>query len=101
VRNGGHLVFGGDTPSAPTYANPPGYNGFLELMTVEAAGIHPRQLLTAATMEAAGLFGLSRDYGTVEAGKIADLLVLTADSLTSVTAFDQGPRRSASEPRRG
>jgi imidazolonepropionase-like amidohydrolase len=89
ARNGGHLVFGSDTPSAPTYANPPGYNGFLELMTLEAAGIPPRRLLTAATMEAAGLFGLSRDYGTVEAGKIADLLLLTADPRISVTAFDK------------
>jgi imidazolonepropionase-like amidohydrolase len=40
-------------------------------------------------MEAAGLFGLSRDYGTVEAGKIANLLLLTADPRTSVTAFDK------------
>jgi hypothetical protein len=89
VRIGGRLVFGSDTPSAPTYANPPGYNGFMELMTLEAAGIAPRQLLAAATMEAADLFGLSGDYGTVEAGKMANLLLLTADPLTSVAALDK------------
>lgn len=88
VSDGGRLVFGSDTPSGPTYANPPGYNGFLELKTLEAAGIAPRQLLLAATRDAADLFRLSRDYGTVEAGKVANLLLLSADPLESVSAFD-------------
>ena len=30
-QGGGRILFGSDTPSAPTFANPPGYNGFLEL----------------------------------------------------------------------
>jgi imidazolonepropionase-like amidohydrolase len=89
ARDGGRLIFGSDTPSGPTYANPPGYNGFLELTTLEAAGIAPRQLLVAATTDAARLFGLSRDYGTVEAGKVANLLLLSADPLASVSAFDK------------
>jgi imidazolonepropionase-like amidohydrolase len=89
VSDGGRLVFGSDTPSGPTYANPPGYNGFLELKTLEAAGIGPRQLLVAATRDVAELFGLSRDYGTVEAGKVANLLLLSADPLAGVSAFDR------------
>jgi len=28
AREGGRILFGSDTPSAPTYANPPGYNGY-------------------------------------------------------------------------
>jgi imidazolonepropionase-like amidohydrolase len=89
VREGGRLVFGSDTPSAPTYANPPGYNGFLELATLEAAGIAPRQLFLAATRDAAELFRLSRDYGSIEAGKVANLLLLSADPLAGVSAFDK------------
>src|SRR5262249_51250709 len=69
VSSGGHLLFGSDTPSGPTYANPPGYNGYLELRALEAAGISPRQILTAATSANAALFGLAADYGTLEPGK--------------------------------
>ena len=86
-QGGGRILFGSDTPSAPTFANPPGYNGFLELRALEAAGISPKQLLAAATIENARFFGLS-DYGTIEPGKMASLLVLRNDPLASTAAFD-------------
>jgi hypothetical protein len=87
AREGGRILFGSDTPSAPTYANPPGYNGYLELRELEAAGISSRQLLAAATTENARFFGLA-DYGTIEAGKVASLLLLRDDPLASTAAFD-------------
>jgi hypothetical protein len=86
--HGGRLVFGSDTPSAPTYANPPGYNGYLELRALERAGIPPRQLLDAATRANADLFGLTGDYGTVEVGKRASLLLLRGDPSESLAALD-------------
>jgi imidazolonepropionase-like amidohydrolase len=88
AREGGRILFGSDTPSAPTYANPPGYNGYLELRALEAAGISARQLLAAATVENARLFGLAADYGTIERGKVASLLLLRENPLGSTTAFD-------------
>jgi len=88
VRDGGRLLFGSDTPSAPTFANPPGYNGFLELRALEAVGIPAGQLLQAATLENARFFNLSRDYGTIEPGKMANLLLLNANPLSSVAALD-------------
>lgn len=88
ASSGGRLLFGSDTPSGPTYANPPGYNGYLEMRALEAAGISPRQILTAATSANAAFFGLAADYGTIEPGKRASLLLLRADPLASVTAFD-------------
>jgi hypothetical protein len=87
ARGGGRILFGSDTPSAPTYANPPGYNGYLELRELESAGIPARQLLAAATIENARFFGLE-DYGTLEPGKIASLLLLQTDPLLSTAAFD-------------
>ena len=87
AREGGRILFGSDTPSAPTYANPPGYNGYLELRELEAAGISTKQLLSAATIENARFFGLA-DYGTVEVGKVASLLLLRSDPLASTAAFD-------------
>ena len=81
-------MFGSDTPSAPSYANPPGYNGYLEMLALEKAGISPHQILAAAASANAELFGLAADYGTIQPGKRAHLLVLGSDPLTSVTAFD-------------
>jgi imidazolonepropionase-like amidohydrolase len=87
ARAGGRILFGSDTPSAPTYANPPGYNGYLELRELESAGISARRLFAAATIENARFFGLE-DYGTLEPGKIASLLLLRTDPLSSTAAFD-------------
>lgn len=88
AANGGRIVFGSDTPSAPTYANPPGYNGYLELQELEAVGLSPRQILAGATLENAKLFGLTNDYGTVTAGKVASLLLLRSDPLAATSAYD-------------
>ena len=86
-QSGGRILFGSDTPSAPTYANPPGYNGFLELRALESAGFSPAQLLAAATIENARFFGLT-DYGTIEPGKIASVVILRSDPFASTAAFD-------------
>lgn len=83
----GTLLFGSDTPSGPTYANPPGLNGLLELRALARAGISPRRLLTAATLDNARAFGLDDRFGTIEPGKTANLLLLEANPLESVEAF--------------
>jgi imidazolonepropionase-like amidohydrolase len=44
--------------------------------------------LEAATVEAAGAFHLDSLYGTVEAGKVANLVLLRANPLESVEAYD-------------
>jgi imidazolonepropionase-like amidohydrolase len=88
AARGGRIVFGSDTPSGPTYANPPGYNGYLELREMEGIGMSPKQILAAATLESARLFGLEKDYGTIAPGKVASLLLLREDPLASTTAFD-------------
>jgi len=88
ASHGGRLVFGSDTPSGPTFGNPPGLNGFLELERLAAAGIPLDRLLASATIEAARAFHLERRYGTIEAGKVANLLLLRANPLETVEAYD-------------
>jgi imidazolonepropionase-like amidohydrolase len=88
VSRGGRLVFGSDTPSGPTYGNPPGLNGFLELQRLAAAGVPLPRLLEGATVGAAKTFHLDSLYGTVEAGKVANLLLLRANPLKTVEAYD-------------
>lgn len=87
-RREGRILVGSDTPSGSVYANPPGYNGFLEMRAMEAAGLSPRDVLAAATLQNARLFGLQGTRGTVEVGKDADLLLLDADPLASTSALD-------------
>jgi imidazolonepropionase-like amidohydrolase len=53
------------------------------------AGIDPRAIFEAATLNNARQFRLEKDYGTVQAGKIANLLLLDADPLVSIDAWNQ------------
>ncbi len=53
------------------------------------AGMTPEQTLVAATREAAKVFAAEPEFGTVEAGKLADLLVLDADPLADVANLQQ------------
>ena len=88
VSHGGRLVFGSDTPSGPTFGNPPGLNGFLELERLAGAGIPLDRLLASATIDAARAFHLDDRYGTIEVGKVANLLLLRASPLETVEAYD-------------
>ena len=88
TSNGGQLSFGSDTPSSPTYANPPGLNGRLEMRRWLEAGVTPAQLFRAATIVNAELFGLQDLVGTVEEGKRADLLLMERNPMKDASAFD-------------
>jgi imidazolonepropionase-like amidohydrolase len=83
-----NLLFGSDTPSGPTYANPPGLNGRLEMDNWIAAGVSEEKLFRALTIDNAEMMGLDGEIGTVEPGKTANLLLLGANPLDSITAYD-------------
>jgi imidazolonepropionase-like amidohydrolase len=87
-ENGGRVLFGSDTPSSPTFANPPGLNGFWELERMDGAGLSPSAVMRAATLENARFFGLADDVGTIQVGKKAHLLLLSANPLEAVAAWD-------------
>ena len=83
-----HLLFGSDTPSDLIYTTPPGLNGRLEMNNWVAAGVSEKQLFRALTIDNARLLRLERQLGTVEPGKVANLLLLRANPLQSVEAYD-------------
>ena len=60
----------------------------MEMKRWAFAGVTPQQFLRAATLENAKMFGLDADIGTVEMGKIADLLLLSSSPLDSIDAYD-------------
>lgn len=51
----------------------------IELELLVEAGLRPEDALRAATINAARMIGRERELGTVEAGKVADLVILDAD----------------------
>ena len=81
------MLLGSDTPSAPTYGNQPGYDTYKEMQLMAQAGIPLSAIFAAATINNARQFGLDKDYGTIEKGKIANLLLLDANPLASVEAW--------------
>ncbi len=86
--HGGNILFGTDTPSSPTYGNPPGYNGYLEMLEMEQAAIPLGKILAMATIENAKAFKLDKDFGTIETGKKANLLILNKNPLEDITAYN-------------
>jgi len=66
----------------------------MEIECLVKAGLTPLQAFRAATGWAAECVGLERDIGTVEKGKLADLVVVAGDPLSDVTVL-QNPERIA------
>lgn len=57
---------------------------FNRMIGLQDVGASPMDILIAATRNGAQAFGLGNELGTVEEGKIADLLVLDADPLSDI-----------------
>jgi imidazolonepropionase-like amidohydrolase len=76
---GGMLVAG--TDGLPI----PGFGMQEELRLLVEAGVPPMAALQAATRNAALAWRCADEYGTVEAGKAADLVILGGDPLVDIT----------------
>nr|WP_315468792.1 amidohydrolase family protein [uncultured Undibacterium sp.] len=87
-QSGAHLLFGSDTPSGPFYTQFPGINGRWEMDRWLEAGMSLPELFSALTIKNARAMGLEKNIGSVEVGKQADLLLLSANPLVDVRAYD-------------
>jgi imidazolonepropionase-like amidohydrolase len=86
----GHpLLLGSDTPSAPTYGNQPGYDTYREMRLMAQSGVPLPAVFRAGTLNNARQFALDQDYGTIQPGKIANLLLLTGNPLETLRAWTQ------------
>jgi hypothetical protein len=83
-----NFVFGTDTPSSPTYGNLPGLNGYLEMKQLQKAGMSLAQIFRAATINNAREFKMESQLGSIEPGKIANLVLMKKSPLESVDAYD-------------
>jgi len=82
------IVMGSD--AVYNYSTVYTFHGFTSLREIELlgeAGLSPEEAIKAATVNAAGMIGLEREIGTIEAGKRADLVVLKDNPLNNLRAF--------------
>lgn len=63
----------------------PGSGAHDELQELVAAGLSPADALRAATWNAAEFLNMTEHYGSVEVGRYADLLLLSANPLEDIT----------------
>ena len=79
VAAGGRITAGTDSPIVPY-----GLALHIELRLLVAAGLTPFEALRSATLWAAEAVGVEDDLGTIEVGKLADLLVIDGDPLSDI-----------------
>lgn len=81
-RAGVPFMTGTDIPGAYTY---PGFSLHDELELFVQQGFTPLQSLQAATLNPAKFLNLEKSLGTIEKGKIADLILLDANPLENIS----------------
>jgi len=69
------IAMGTDSPVTPHGEN------LLELVEMQKGGMTPGEVLHAATASAAELMGVEAELGSIEPGKLADLVVVDGDPL--------------------
>lgn len=76
------FLAGTDTPAGVDLL--PGFSLHLELERFVAAGFTPLEALQTATINPARFWNKRNDFGTVETGRVADLVLLTGNPLTDI-----------------
>ncbi|MBL9079694.1 MAG: amidohydrolase family protein [Planctomycetes bacterium] len=84
VHDRGGIVVTGSDPGGKQLI--PGYGLHRELQLLVEAGFTPLAALRAATQHAAMALGVDREFGTIEAGKVADLVLVAGDPAQDIAA---------------
>jgi len=78
---GAPLALGSD---APQFFNVPGFSTHHEMAMMVASGLTPFEVLVTGTRNPAIYFGTPEEFGTVEVGRRADLILLEANPLEDI-----------------
>jgi imidazolonepropionase-like amidohydrolase len=82
-RGGVKIAFGTDVGVGEHGTNA------LEFVYMHEAGMTPQDCLKSATLNAADLIGVADRIGSIEPGKLADLVALDSDPMADVTAYQR------------
>ena len=85
VEAGGHLVVSGNTNDAWV----PGFDLHDEMQVMAEAGLTPMQIIMGSTKYPAEMLRKQNLLGTVEAGKLADVIIVNADPLQDIKNLDK------------
>ncbi|HXE83898.1 MAG TPA: amidohydrolase family protein [Gemmatimonadales bacterium] len=77
LKAGGHIGLGG-------HGQMDGLGDHWELWAMAAGGMTPHDVLRVATIQGANAIGMEQDLGSLEPGKLADLIVLDANPLEDI-----------------
>jgi len=83
MRRAGVLILAGTDTSE--FGGFPGFSLHDELELLVRAGLTPMEALQSATISAARFLGEEREFGSVEEGKVADLVLLDANPLADIS----------------
>jgi imidazolonepropionase-like amidohydrolase len=89
LKAGGRLGLGGDYGFA---WNPHGEYAKEISFFVNYVGFSPLEAIRCATLTGAEIMGREREFGSVEAGKLADLLIVDGDVLADITLLEDRNR---------
>ncbi len=89
LKAGGRLGMGGDYGFA---WNPHGDYAHELTFFVKYVGLSPREVVRCATRTGAEIMGRGDEFGTLEAGKLADILVVDGDVIADVAVLEDRAR---------
>ncbi len=80
-NRGGRVTTGSDNGFIyQTY----GFGYIRELELLREAGFHPLEVIRSATLYGAQALGIEKDLGTIEVGKLADMIIIDANPLENL-----------------
>ena len=83
---GAKIAFGTDSPQLFSV---PGFSIHREMQSMLQAGMTPFEILASGTRNVGRYYGKENEFGTVAAGRRADLVLLDANPLTDVRNFSR------------
>jgi imidazolonepropionase-like amidohydrolase len=83
LKNGVNIAFGTDTGVTPHG------NNAMEFELMVAEGMSPAAAIRSATVTTAALLGVGDDLGTIEVGKLADMIAVEGNPLEDITELQR------------